>query len=106
MGELTREAVDKALDKVIDPHMKVSINSVGMVRRVEISQGGEVEVRLSFPCIGCPARELIHADVRDQVGALEGVTRVKLKDEWINKWDPADISEEARAKARESGYLL
>ena len=106
MGELSREQVDKALKSVIDPHMKVSIGDVGMVRRIEVAESGEVEVALSFPCIGCPARELIRSDIQHHVGKLAGVTKVKISDEWINKWDPADISQEARDKARASGYLL
>ena len=106
MGKLNKAQINKALDGVIDPHMKVSINAVGMVRGIEVAEGGAVEVALSFPCIGCPARELIHADIRDRVGKLSGVSRVKIRDEWLNKWNPADISEEARAKAKASGYLL
>ena len=86
--------------------MKASITEIGMVKRISVSDDNDVDVALSFPCIGCPARELIQSDILDRVGKVDGVRNVKVSDEWVNKWNPDDISERARDNARDAGYLL
>lgn len=103
---VNQNLIKEALSGVMDPHMKASILEIGMVKRIEVSDDNKVEIGLSFPCIGCPARELIHSDVKSKVGAIEGVEAVEVADEWVNKWNPDDISDRARDKARASGYLL
>lgn len=106
MGILTEEAVTDLLNGVMDPHMKASITEIGMVRRISISDDNDLEIGLSFPCIGCPARELIHSDIHRQMEKLDGIGAVRITDEWVNKWQPEDISDQARENAREAGYLL
>ncbi len=50
--------------------------------------------------------DLIQSDILERVGRVEGVRSVKVSDEWVNKWNPEDISDRARENAREAGYLL
>ena len=106
MGIVSEEVISQALNGVMDPHMKASINEIGMVRRITVTDANDVDIGLSFPCIGCPARELIQSDIVACVGRIDGVRNVKVSDEWVNKWNPDDISDRARENAREAGYLL
>ena len=106
MGIVTEDLIATELNGVMDPHMKASITEIGMVKRIDISADNDVEVGLSFPCIGCPARQLIHSDVINKVGAIDGVNSVKVTDEWVNKWNPDDISDRAKQSAQAAGYLL
>lgn len=96
----------EALDRVMDPHMNVSLPAMGMVRRVEVRDDGLVEVGLVFPCVGCPAWDLIQAELKETVGAVDGVSRVKVKVEWDHDWSRDDIAPEARIIAREHGYCI
>ena len=98
--------VRSALDRVMDPHMNVSLPDMGMVRRIAVGDDGYVEVGLVFPCVGCPAWDLIQNDVKTRVGALDGVERVRVKVEWQHKWSRDDIVPEARLIAREHGYCI
>jgi len=98
--------VREALDRVMDPHMNVSLPAMGMVRRVEVRDDGLVEVGLVFPCVGCPAWDLIQAELKETVGAVDGVSRVKVKVEWDHDWSRDDIAPEARIIAREHGYCI
>ena len=95
-----------ALTRVMDPHMNVSLPDMGMVRRVDIDDDGLVDVGLVFPCVGCPAWDLIQAELKQTVGAVEGVSRVKVKIEWNHEWSRNDIAPEARIIAREHGYCI
>ncbi len=102
---VNRQSVQDALGTVMDPHMNVSLPDMGMVRRVDI-EAGVVEVGLVFPCVGCPAWDLIQSDIKRTVGALDGVERVKVKVEWNHQWNRDDIAPDARLIAREHGYII
>ena len=97
--------VREVLTQVMDPHMNVSLIDMGMVRRVTTSPG-RVEVGLVFPCVGCPAWELIQSDIKQTVGALPGVERVRVRVEWQHEWSRDDIVPEARLIAREHGHRI
>ncbi len=98
--------VQAALETVMDPHMNVSLPDMGMVRRVDVDEQGAVEIGLVFPCVGCPAWDLIQAETRESVGAVSGVTKVKVKVEWGHEWSREDIAPSARIIAREHGYCI
>ncbi|MFK8047026.1 MAG: metal-sulfur cluster assembly factor [Halioglobus sp.] len=99
-------AVQAALGTVMDPHMNVSLPDMGMIRRVDIDENGLVDVGLVFPCVGCPAWDLIQAELKEAVGAVAGVSRVKVKVEWSHEWNRNDITPEARIIARDHGYCI
>ena len=72
----TKEQVTEALGRVIDPELRRSIVELGMVRSIEIDDGGQVEVVVSLTTPGCPIRSHFQQAVAEQVGELEGVTGV------------------------------
>jgi len=74
---VTEGAVAEVLNGVMDPHMNVSLPDMGMVRRITVSEDGDVDVGLVFPCVGCPAWDLIQNDIKRSVGALAGVRSTK-----------------------------
>jgi ATP-binding protein involved in chromosome partitioning len=74
----TKEQVTEALRPVIDPELRQSIVDLGMVRSIEILDGGRVEVVVSLTTPGCPIRSHFQKAVVDQVSALEGVTDVAV----------------------------
>ena len=103
---VSEAAVRAALNGVMDPHMNVSLPDMGMVRRVDIDAEGVVDVGLVFPCVGCPAWDLIQSELKQAVGRVDGVARVKVKVEWNHEWNRDHITPEARLIAREHGYCI
>ena len=103
---MSEAAVRAALDTVMDPYMNVSLPDMGMVRRITVSEEGDVDVGLVFPCVGCPAWDLIQNDIKSSVGALDGVRSTKVRIEWQHEWSRDDIVPEARLIAREHGYCI
>ena len=75
---LTRDAVLAALANVIDPELRKPVTELDMVRSVEIA-GGEVAVTIALTVAGCPLRNSFQDQVAREVGALEGVTAVRLE---------------------------
>jgi ATP-binding protein involved in chromosome partitioning len=76
MGVPTKDQVNEALRPVIDPELRRSIVDLGMVRSIEISPDGQVDVVVSLTTAGCPIRGHFQEAVTRQVSDLEGVTGV------------------------------
>src|SRR3954471_4524815 len=73
----TRDAVLAALGNVIDPELRKPVTELDMVRDVAID-GGEVAVKIALTVVGCPLRSSFQDQVAREVGAVEGVTSVRL----------------------------
>ncbi|MEE8062198.1 MAG: metal-sulfur cluster assembly factor [Gemmatimonadales bacterium] len=93
---VTEADVWQALQRVSDPEYPMSIVDLGLVYGVRISDGGRVEVDISFTSIGCPAIEMIGEDIHEEVGALAGVEQVKVDVVWDPPWTKDRITDRGR----------
>jgi ATP-binding protein involved in chromosome partitioning len=76
--DMDRDQVLKALEAVIDPELRRSIVELGMVRSIEISDNGVIDVTVSLTTAGCPIRGHFQTSVAQAVQALDGVTHVNV----------------------------
>ncbi len=74
----TPEQVATALSGVNDPEIHRPITELGMVKSIEVTPGGVVEVAVYLTVSGCPLRDTITRDVTAAVGKLPGVTAVRV----------------------------
>src|SRR5918996_714182 len=74
----TTEQVNEALTAVIDPELRRSIVELGMVRSIDLGEGGDVAVTVSLTTPGCPIRNHFQEAVTQAVSALDGVTGVSV----------------------------
>ncbi len=72
------EQITDALRAVIDPELRRSIVELDMVRSIEISANGVVDVTVSLTTPGCPIKGHFQTAVAEAVSALEGVTHVNV----------------------------
>ena len=75
----TRDQVLEALKVVIDPELHRSIVELGMVRSVEISDQGAVNVTVSLTTPGCPIKGHFQSGVTNAVRSVGGVTAVSKR---------------------------
>lgn len=75
---VTQELVLDALRKVVDPDLHRDIVSLGFVKDLTID-GGEVSFTVNLTTPACPVKEQLQTECEDFVGALEGVTGVKVQ---------------------------
>ncbi|MBC5764916.1 1,2-phenylacetyl-CoA epoxidase subunit PaaD [Ramlibacter albus] len=90
------------LEQVPDPEIPVvSIRELGILREVNESAGGELEVVITPTYNGCPAMDQIEHDVRALLQSHNLRARVvtRLAPAWTTDW----ITPEARTKLREFG---
>ena len=89
MSTPTLEQVTAALARVEDPEIHRPVTELGMVDAVTIAADGTVDVRLLLTVAGCPMRETLTSRTTAAVGAVPGVTAVRV--------DLGVMSEEQRA---------
>jgi ATP-binding protein involved in chromosome partitioning len=73
-----KDEILKALEVVIDPELHRSIVELDMVRSIEPSPNGVVDVTVSLTTPGCPIKGHFQTAVAQAVQALEGVTHVNV----------------------------
>jgi len=74
----TTEQITERLREVIDPELRRSIVELGMVRSIDVQDGGRVEVVVSLTTPGCPIRNHFQQAVAQRVSELEGVSAVEV----------------------------
>ena len=77
-ADMNQDEVMKALEAVIDPELRRSIVELEMVRQIDISANGVVDVTVSLTTAGCPIKGHFQTSVAEAVAALEGVTHVNV----------------------------
>jgi ATP-binding protein involved in chromosome partitioning len=73
-----RDEILKALEAVIDPELHRSIVELDMVRSIDVSGNGVVDVTVSLTTAGCPIRGHFQTSVAQAISALDGVTHVNV----------------------------
>jgi ATP-binding protein involved in chromosome partitioning len=75
---VSREEILEALEVVIDPELHRSIVELEMVRSIEPSPNGVVDVTVSLTTPGCPIKGHFQTGVTDAVAKLDGVSHVNV----------------------------
>jgi len=84
------EAVQSALQSVMDPELHRNIVDLGMVHDLDV-QGGRVRFTLALTTIACPMKERIQEEARRAVLSVEGVEDVVI--------DLREMTEEEKRRA-------
>ncbi|WP_435064395.1 metal-sulfur cluster assembly factor [Halobaculum sp. EA56] len=105
VSELERRLVDRIDAEVMDPHIPVSLVEMGMIYDVRYDDG-DVTVDMTYPCMGCPAYQMLQDDVRDSLLAFEEVDDVSIEVVWDPVWSKERLDEDVQRKLRESGTAI
>ncbi len=101
--EAQAEMVWKLLEEVKDPEMPaISMVEMGMIHQVNVEEGiVSVDVLPTF--VGCPALEMMKANITDKLASAAGVKEVRVKFVYTPAWTSDRISDEGRVKLRAFG---
>jgi FeS assembly SUF system protein len=88
--------VQDALRTCFDPEIPVNIYELGLVYDVQVDSAGVVAIKMTLTSPHCPAVQSLPAEIETKVGAVPGVTEVKIDLVWDPPWDPSKMSEAAR----------
>jgi len=75
----SEQQVLSALATIVDPDLGRDVVSLGMIKDLRISDGGEVAFTFELTTPACPVRDRFKTQAEDAVGALAGVSGVAVK---------------------------
>ena len=91
-----KEQVVAAMRKVFDPEMPVNIYELGLIYGVDVSDQGQVDIRMTLTAPNCPVAGTLPGDVERAVRAVPGVSGVKLELTFDPPWTKDRMSEAAK----------
>ena len=100
-----RDEIRKALEVVIDPELHRSIVELDMVRSIDVSANGVVDVTVSLTTPGCPIKGHFQTAVAEAVSALEGVTHVNVYFDVLNDTQKAALQQKLGRGSLPDGAL-
>src|ERR1700682_6840158 len=77
MSQITEEIILEALRQIKDPDLHKDIVTLGFIKDLKID-GGNVSFRIVLTTPACPVKAEMESAAQDQVGALPGVTSVRV----------------------------
>jgi FeS assembly SUF system protein len=86
-----------ALKTVYDPEIPSDIYELGLIYRVSINDDRFVDIDMTLTAPGCPVAGEMPGWVENAVGAVKGVSGVKVAMTFDPPWDQSRMSDEARA---------
>jgi FeS assembly SUF system protein len=95
-GDTLEEQVIAALRTVYDPEIPVNIYDLGLIYRIDISEQGDVDVRMTLTAPACPVAGIMPRMVEDVLRRLEVVGEVKVELVWDPPWTQERMTDEAR----------
>lgn len=83
------------LKEVFDPEIPVNIYDLGLVYSVDVEEK-TANILMTLTAPGCPAADMIIADVEYMTKKIEGIEECKVEITFDPAWDKSMMSEEAR----------
>lgn len=93
---LSETTVRDALRGVYDPEFGVSIEDLGLIYEIGLTDG-RIAVTMTLTSMYCPAGQVIMDGVRSAIEALPGVASVEVELVWTPTWTPERLSLSARS---------
>ncbi|RLE62194.1 MAG: aromatic ring hydroxylase [Thermoprotei archaeon] len=97
MVKVTRDDVINKLKEVYDPEIPiVNIVDLGLIYNVDVSEKGDVHIKMTMTTPMCPMAGFILKYVENEVKRIPGVRNVSVELVWDPPWTPERMSEKAK----------
>ncbi|AFJ01451.1 PaaD-like protein (DUF59) involved in Fe-S cluster assembly [Methylophaga frappieri] len=91
-----RENVIEMLKTIYDPEIPVNIYELGLIYNIDVSDSGNVVIRMTLTAPGCPVAQSFPGDIESKVETVDGVNKVHVELVWDPPWSKELMSESAR----------
>jgi FeS assembly SUF system protein len=85
----------KVLRNTYDPEIPVNIYDLGLIYDIDIDEQKRATVTMTLTAPNCPVADQLLMEVRDKVGAIEGIAGAEIKLVFDPPWNQSMMSEEA-----------
>jgi FeS assembly SUF system protein len=96
MSNDLRARVVEALKTIYDPEIPVNIYELGLIYDVQVTNEGDVLVRMTLTAPNCPVAEILPNQVRQKILGIDGVTSAKIDLVFDPPWDRDKMSNAAK----------
>ena len=86
----------ETLETCYDPEIPVNIYELGLVYAVNVSDAGEVDIKMTLTTPNCPAAASLPSEVESKVTSIAQVKKISVEVVWDPPWSPTKMSESAR----------
>ena len=93
----TVDQVREALRGVKDPELNLNVIDLGLVYEIEVSDAGEVDVKMTLTSPGCPVGPEMLSEAHAALEKLDGVTKVNVELVWEPYWTPEKMDPRVRS---------
>lgn len=90
------DSIIAALKTVYDPEIPADIYELGLIYNVDIDDSRFVTIEMTLTAPACPVAGEMPIWVENAVGALPGISGVKVNMVFDPPWDQSRMSDEAR----------
>jgi metal-sulfur cluster biosynthetic enzyme len=91
------DKIRRALKKVIDPELGVSIVDLGLIYDVRY-EDGEAEVEMTLTSPGCPLAPVIDKKIKEALAEVKEIKHLTVEIVWDPPWSRELMSAELRAE--------
>jgi FeS assembly SUF system protein len=86
----------EALRTCYDPEIPVNIYELGLIYGIELSDTGDVEIKMTLTSPYCPAIQTLPEEIESKLRNVAGVSDVHIRVVWDPPWDPSRMTEAAK----------
>jgi len=94
--ELLKARVVETMCTIYDPEIPVDIYELGLIYKLDVAPGGQVNIEMTLTSPACPVAESLPIEVESKVAAVQGVSDVNLELVWEPPYSMDRMSETAR----------
>ncbi|MEZ4994802.1 MAG: SUF system Fe-S cluster assembly protein [Saprospiraceae bacterium] len=91
-----KDRIIEVIKTVYDPEIPVDIYELGLIYDIEITEEGQVIIKMTLTTPMCPVADSLPMEVQEKIMGVEGVTDVDLQVVFDPPWSKDLMSEEAR----------
>ena len=103
MDNITIDQVRSSLKQCMDPEVPLSIDDMGLVYGIDISDNNDVNIKMTMTTKGCPLHDTMVDDVKRYTKKVPGVNNVNVDIVWDPPWSMDKMSDEAKALMKNMG---
>ena len=98
-----KQRIIAALRTVFDPELPVNIHDLGLIYNIDLSNDGDVAIRMTLTSPNCPVADKIPAEVQRKVREVPGVTNASVDLVFEPPWSREMMSEVAQLELEMMG---
>ena len=91
-----KDQIINEIKKIYDPEIPVNIYELGLIYKIEITNGQKVVIEMTLTTPNCPVADSLPKMVKNNILSLEEVSDVDLKLVWDPPWTKEKMSEAAK----------